>query len=199
MGINESLTRFSNTNRITPNAARRSAYGTCSRSAPHQSPRSPRACRSCPPAPRRPTPGRSGTRSLGRAACSAPRSPPRRGGLALRGRVVAADEALQFGELADHFGDEVGLGEAGGALGERRVGPDDPGQLPRQRRDAFHALVLGAELFVEDDGFQFSAGPPAGLVGLPENLASASRAPHHALVAGHDGRAAVAGSRSATR
>ena len=41
-------------------------------------------------------------------------------GLAVVQRVVAAHDALQFGELADHAGDEVGLGQLRGALGQRR-------------------------------------------------------------------------------
>ena len=32
--------------------------------------------------------------------------------------VVAAHQALEFGELADHFGDEVGLAQARGLFGE---------------------------------------------------------------------------------
>jgi hypothetical protein len=39
------------------------------------------------------------------------------GGQALGAGVVAAHQALQLGELADHLGDEVGLGEAGGLFG----------------------------------------------------------------------------------
>jgi hypothetical protein len=31
---------------------------------------------------------------------------------------VAADQALELGELADHLGDEIGLAEAGGACRE---------------------------------------------------------------------------------
>jgi hypothetical protein len=48
--------------------------------------------------------------------------------LALRSRVVAAHEALQFGKLSHHLGDEVGLGEARGPLGQVRVGPDHRGE-----------------------------------------------------------------------
>ena len=40
------------------------------------------------------------------------------GRLALGSGEVAADQALELGELADQAGDEVGLGEAGGAFGE---------------------------------------------------------------------------------
>ena len=39
-------------------------------------------------------------------------------GQAFGAGVVAAHDALQFGELADHFGDEVGFAEAGGLFGE---------------------------------------------------------------------------------
>jgi hypothetical protein len=39
------------------------------------------------------------------------------GRLAVVQRVVAAHDALQFGELADHVGQQVGLGQHGGAVG----------------------------------------------------------------------------------
>jgi hypothetical protein len=50
-------------------------------------------------------------------------------------RIFAAHQALQLGELADHLGDEVGLGESRGLFGEVRIGVDERRQLPRQRRD----------------------------------------------------------------
>jgi len=37
-------------------------------------------------------------------------------GLALGARVEAADDALQLGKFANHFGGEVTLGELGGAV-----------------------------------------------------------------------------------
>ena len=40
------------------------------------------------------------------------------GVFALGAGEVAADEALEFRELADHAGDEIGLAEARGAFGE---------------------------------------------------------------------------------
>ncbi len=43
--------------------------------------------------------------------------------LALERRVFAAHQALELGELADHLGDEVGLGETGGALGSAGSAP----------------------------------------------------------------------------
>jgi hypothetical protein len=53
--------------------------------------------------------------------------------LALRQRVVAAHQALQLGELADHLGHEIGLGELRRALGLLRVGADQRRDLARQR------------------------------------------------------------------
>ncbi len=38
--------------------------------------------------------------------------------LALRAGVIAADQALELGELADHPGNEIGLGEPRGEIGE---------------------------------------------------------------------------------
>ena len=71
------------------------------------------------------------------------------GRLALRQRVVAAHEALQFGELADHAGDEVGLGQHRGALGLLDIGADLRGDLGGQLHQPLDALELGAELGVE--------------------------------------------------
>ena len=38
-------------------------------------------------------------------------------GFALSTRVKTADDALQFGEFADHFAGEIAFGEFGGAIG----------------------------------------------------------------------------------
>ena len=76
------------------------------------------------------------------------------GVLALQGRVVAAHQALQLGKLADHFGDEIGLGEPRGALRQFRIGADHRREFARQRRDALDALVLRAKLLVKDDALQ---------------------------------------------
>ena len=113
------------------------------------------------------------------------------GVLALQLGVVAAHQALQLGELADHLGDEIGLGEPRRALGQcrdrrRRCGASSR----RQRRDALHALVLRAELLVEDDaassfaqrGLRAASSGPVS----QKNLASDSRARDHPLVAGDD-------------
>ncbi len=115
--------------------------------------------------------------------------------LALERRVFPAHQALELGELADHLGDEVGLGEAGGALRERRVGAHARREVLRQGGDAGDALALRPELLVEDDGVElgqpvFQAGR---LVGLPEELRVREPRPDHPLVAGGDRLAAVGG------
>ena len=71
--------------------------------------------------------------------------------LALRLRVVAAHQALHFGEFADHLGEQIGLGEARRTCGLLHVGADDRRELARQSLNALNALGLGAELLVEDD------------------------------------------------
>ena len=60
--------------------------------------------------------------------------------LAVVARVVAAHDALQLGELADHVGQQVGLGEQRGAVGlrgQRRVA-----ELRRRSRAAMRAHAL---------------------------------------------------------
>ena len=53
------------------------------------------------------------------------------GWLALRPRQIAADEALQFREFADHAGDEIGLAQFGRAAGVVGVAIGDD-RLDRQ-------------------------------------------------------------------
>ena len=110
-------------------------------------------------------------------------------------RVIAAHHPLQLGELADHVADEIGLGEDRGALGEVGIGADQLGDLARQHAHPLHALILRAELLVEDDLLQlrhplfehhlavvieeeFGVGEPRG---------------DHPLIAGDDGLAAILG------
>ena len=49
---------------------------------------------------------------------------------------LPADLALQFGEFADGFGDEVQFAEAGGAADGFDIGADDGGEFGGQRFDA---------------------------------------------------------------
>ena len=72
-----------------------------------------------------------------------------RGVLTLIKRVIAPHRALQLGEFIDHFGDEIGLGEAGGLFGEVRIGTDDRGQFTGQGGDAFDLVRHRAQLLVE--------------------------------------------------
>ena len=114
--------------------------------------------------------------------------------LALRLGVVAAHEALQLGEFADHFGEQIGLAQQRGALGLGAVGADHIAQLARQRVDARDALGLRAELLVEHDAFEFRQPvfQPCLQVGVVEELGVGKPRADHALVAGDDRLAAVA-------
>ena len=69
-------------------------------------------------------------------------------------RIVAAHQALQFGELIDHLGAEIGLGHPRGLLGLICISLDQRGQLTRQGRHTVDQLGLGAQLVVEGDVFQ---------------------------------------------
>ena len=73
------------------------------------------------------------------------------GVLALVQRVIAAHRALQFREFIDHFGDEIGLGQARRLLGEVRIGAHHRRQLAHQRRHTLHLVSHRAQLFVEGD------------------------------------------------
>jgi hypothetical protein len=78
--------------------------------------------------------------------------------LAVGQRVVAAHDALQLGELADHVGHEVGLGQhAAAAACCASVGAELGGDRRGQRLDALDALALGAELVVIDHRRQAAA------------------------------------------
>ena len=76
------------------------------------------------------------------------------GALLLVERVVAAHDALQLREFANHVADEVGLAENAGALGVLRVRTNDWCEVLREMPDALYAVVLAAELFVESDLLQ---------------------------------------------
>ena len=77
------------------------------------------------------------------------------GVLALRQRVVLAHQALQLGEFADHFGQQIGLAQLRRALGLLDIGADQRRDLGGEALDARDALGLGAELLVEHDLIEF--------------------------------------------
>ena len=110
-------------------------------------------------------------------------------------RVIAAHQALQFGEFADHAGDEVGLGQFGRTAGVLRVGVDCSRDLERQFLDAFHPILLGAEFFVKRDAGQFIGHFVEGLLEilLPEELGIRQSRANDLFVAGDDRGAAVGG------
>ena len=140
-----------------------------------------------------------------------------RGVLALQFRVFAAHQPLQFRELADHLGRQIGLGEFCRTFGQNRVGADDRGKLFGQRGDAPDALALRAELGVEDDAELVELGhalverlrqiEPERLgallqrveigqraaIGRPEIGGVREAGAHDAAIAGGDRQAAIAG------
>ena len=127
--------------------------------------------------------------------------------LALRQRVVAPNQALQLRELADHFSDQIGLGETRGARRKLDVGADPRREFARQRFDALDPLALRPELLVEDDPERLEPGEalverlfgPVLVVGQrrevgqPEVARVGEPRAHDAPVAGRNRRAAVAG------
>ena len=71
--------------------------------------------------------------------------------LALRLGVVAAHQALQLGEFADHVGEQIGLAQLRRALGLGAIGADQRRELAGERGDARDAFGLRAELLVKHD------------------------------------------------
>ena len=110
--------------------------------------------------------------------------------------VVAAHEALQLGEFADHAGDEVGLGQLGGALGERRLA-----QLLRVAICRASSLTRSARSnCVPSFSWKVMPFSSSRIISSfflrscsQKNLASDEARRDHLLVAGDDGLAAVPG------
>src|SRR5271165_5000851 len=115
--------------------------------------------------------------------------------LALRLRIVFTHEPLQLRELADHFGQQVSLGELRRALGLVDVGTDQRRDLGSQPFDTRDAFGLRAKLFVEHDGLELRQTilQTRLQVGLVEELRVRQAGADHALVAADDGLAAVGG------
>jgi hypothetical protein len=74
-----------------------------------------------------------------------------RRGFAVVARIVTAHDALQFRKLADHVGEQIGLGEHRGALRHGIVGPQQARDFAGQFLDAIDAPQLAAELVVVHD------------------------------------------------
>ena len=109
-------------------------------------------------------------------------------------RVVAAHDALQFGELAHHVGHQIGLGQLRGLIGLRgqRVAAKLLADRLGNRAHALHALALRAQLVVINHLVQprHARGQRLLAVLVEEELGIGQARAHHALVAA-DHRAGV--------
>ena len=110
-------------------------------------------------------------------------------------RVIAAHHPLQFGELADHAGQQIGLGQDGGALGKVGLGTDQRRDLARQQPQALDAVILAAELVVENNVLQLQHAVFERhlAVLIEEELGVGEPRGDHPLTAFDDGVAAVLG------
>jgi hypothetical protein len=128
-------------------------------------------------------------------------SPAKRGGSGLRwrsrrrrpavvARVVAAHDALQLGELADHVGQQVGLGQARGDIGVVRqlVAAQLRADHLGDGAHALDALALRAQLVVVHDLGQAGDARLQRLLAVlvEEELGIGQARAHHALVAADD-------------
>ena len=113
----------------------------------------------------------------------------------LRQRVVPAHQALYFREFADHFGQQIGLGELRGAFRFLNIRADQRRDLGGEPLDTCNTLRLRAELFVKHDLREFRQPVfEFGLqVRLVEELRIRQARADDALVARDDGLAAVCG------
>ena len=116
------------------------------------------------------------------------------GGFALRAGVEAADDALQFGEFADHFGGEIAFGEFGGAIGVGDVGfcgVQAGPMLDEPAGDVANALDfvgVAAEAGLVGDLGELGqiVGEPTFLIGCPEKLCVGEAGAENAFVTGGD-------------
>ena len=105
-------------------------------------------------------------------------------------RVVRAHDALQLGELAHHVGQQVGLGQRGGLVGQ--IGQAQAPQLLADAAGdgahALHALTLCAQLAVVHHLGQarHAGGQRALAVLVKEELGIRQTRTDHALVATDD-------------
>ena len=106
-------------------------------------------------------------------------------------RVVTAHDALQFGEFADHVGQQVGLGEPCGEGGLFRefAATEFFGNGAGNRHNAKHALALRAQLVVIND-----SGQPLNprferflAILIEEKFGVGQSRTHHALIAANHG------------
>ena len=115
------------------------------------------------------------------------------GGFALRQRVIATHDALQFGELADHVGGEIGFRQHRGALGLLDIGADLGSDLGSELDQPLDPLELRSKLGVEHRFLELGQAMLERQlqVGLVEEFCVAEAGADDALVAGNDQRAAI--------
>ena len=116
--------------------------------------------------------------------------------LALRQRVVAAHQALQFGEFADHLGEQIGLGEHRRALGlvrHRRRPAGASSRASRSMRSMRSAWVPSFSWKTMPVELRQPVFEPGLQIGLVEEFRVRQPRADHALVAGDDRLAAVGG------
>lgn len=104
------------------------------------------------------------------------------------GGVVVAGDALHFGELADHLGRQVTLGQDAGARGVLRIAAYTFGDVGGQAGDALGLLEHGAELGLEHYVAQalIEAFERLLLVLLEEELGVGEARANHLLVTADD-------------
>ncbi len=114
--------------------------------------------------------------------------------LVLRLGVVFAHQALQLGEFADDFGQQIRLAQLCRALGFRHIGVNERRKLAGERDDARDALFLRAQFLVKHDlrKLRQPVFQPRLQIGVVEELGVRQACADDALVAGDD-RGAVVG------
>ena len=102
--------------------------------------------------------------------------------------VVHPHDTLGAGELADHVGHQIALGEQAGTLGLSHVGADALGDKAGDGLDALNLGLDGAELLLEQHGLEARQAGGQGLleVGLEEELGVRETGANHLLVAADD-------------
>ena len=113
---------------------------------------------------------------------------------ALQG-IIAAHHPLQGGEFHHHFGDQIGLGQARGALCQVRVGAGERRQFARQRRHPFALVMNAAKLLMKHHIAQcvHARFQRRFQVRVPEIARVIEARRQHPLIARNNGLAAIRG------
>ena len=105
--------------------------------------------------------------------------------LAIQHGIIFAHRALQFGEFAHHFGNQIGFGKPRGAFGGGTVCAQLLGDVGSDGLQAVNALGLATNFIMINNVFQLgqTAFQRRFLVLLVEKLRIAQPRAQHALVA----------------